>query len=63
MMKMEIYYLKECPIMKLSFWADADHTILDAVIRFYEIMEIEQMEIEITSQKIEYYTPLRSLVL
>lgn len=41
----------------IPFWADADHTILDAVIRFYEIMEIKPSGDQIPHQKIEYYTP------
>ena len=41
----------------IPFWADADHTVLDAVIRFYEIMEIKPNGDQIPHQKIEYYTP------
>lgn len=36
----------------IPFWADADHTILDAVIRFYEIMEIKPSGDQIPHQKL-----------
>lgn len=39
----------------IPFWADADHTVLDAVIRFYDITEYRGSN-KIEHRKIEYYT-------
>lgn len=41
----------------IPFWADADHTVLDAVIRYYIISEYKPNGDEIQHQKVEYYTP------
>lgn len=41
----------------IPFWADADHTVLDAVIRFYKIIEYKPNADKIEHTKVEYYTP------
>lgn len=40
----------------IPFWADADHTVLDAVIRFYTITEYTKNGEKVPHRKIEYYT-------
>lgn len=40
----------------IPFWADADHTILDAVIRFYTLIEYTKGGVKVPHTKVEYYT-------
>lgn len=40
----------------IPFWHDADHTILDAIIRFYTIVEYERDNKTQDIVKVEYYT-------
>lgn len=61
---MQIYYdsegnlkFKRIPEYEIiPFWADADHTVLDAVIRIYEILEYKPNADKQIHKKVEYYT-------
>lgn len=41
----------------IPFWADADHTVLDAFIRYYSITEYLPDGVKKEIIKVEYYTP------
>lgn len=61
---MQVYYdekgnlgFKRIPSEEvIPFWHDSDHTILDAVIRFYTILEYDKDNNTEEITKIEYYT-------